>query len=188
MYRCATISPAELDALRQIENVVRQGRVLHVGADKITLEHGSLATGPGHVSVDCSASGLRLSPARPIFESDRVTLQQVRTCQPTFNAALIAWVEARRDDNAERNRLCPPNPYPSASVDWLRGMAIQQRATTAWFEQSDLAAWLDTARLNAARAMTHYMKVPQMQAALARMMANSEPAVTNIERLLATTA
>jgi hypothetical protein len=188
MYRCATLSPAELDALREIENVVRQGRVLQVGADKITLEHGSLTTGASHVVVDCSASGLRLSPARPIFESDRITIQQVRTCQPTFNAALIAWVEARRDNDAERNRLCPPNPYPSASIDWLKGMVVQQRASAAWFEQPDLAAWLETARLNVARAITSYLKKdPQMQSAVGRMMTNSEPAVANLGKLLAPT-
>ena len=51
---------------------------------------------------------------------DRITLQQVRTCQPTFNAALIAYVETSRHD-ADKNRLCPPNPYPTRPSTGSRG-------------------------------------------------------------------
>jgi hypothetical protein len=185
MYRCATVSMRELDSLRTIENVVREGRVKHVGTNQITLENETIPVAPGHVVVDCSAAGLRLSPARPIFEPGRITVQQVRTCQPTFNAALIAYIEATRDDDAEKNRLCPPNPYPNTAVDFLKGLAIQQRASAAWFEQPDLAAWLETARLNAARGISTYMSDPQMQSALGRMLASSEPAIANIEMLLA---
>jgi NAD(P)-binding Rossmann-like domain len=188
MYRCATVSMRELDSLRSIENVVREGRVKHVGTAQITLENETIPVAPGHVVVDCSAAGLRLSPARPIFEPGRITVQQVRTCQPTFNAALIAYIEATRDDDAEKNRLCPPNPYPNTAVDFLKGLAIQQRASAAWFERPDLAAWLETARLNAARGISTYMSDPQMQSALGRMLASSEAALANIETLLAPAA
>jgi NAD(P)-binding Rossmann-like domain len=188
MYRCATVSMRELDSLRTIENVVRAGRVKHVGRDQITLENATIPVAPGQVVVDCSAAGLRVSPARPIFEPDRIIVQQVRTCQPTFNAALIAYIEATRDDDAEKNRLCPPNPYPNTAADWLKGVAIQQRASAAWFEQPDLTAWLETARLNAARGISTYMSDPQMQSALRRMLASSDPAIANIEMLLAPAA
>lgn len=58
-----------------------------------------------------SFAGIRCTCPRPVFEPGRVTVQPVRTCLPTFNAALVGHVEATRDDDAE-NRLCPPNPYP----------------------------------------------------------------------------
>jgi len=35
MYRCATVSEAELVRLRSIQDVVRLGRVTHVGLDRI---------------------------------------------------------------------------------------------------------------------------------------------------------
>ena len=112
MYRCATLSQGELESLRTIEHVVRHGRVVHVAADKVVLEEGSLPTRPGHVYVDCSAAGLRCSPARPIFEADRITLQQVRTCQPTFNAAFLAFVEAVGGDDAREEPAVPAQPVP----------------------------------------------------------------------------
>jgi hypothetical protein len=183
MYRCATVSQSELESLRTIENVVRLGHVQHVGTDRIDLAEGSVATDTGQVHVDCSAGGLRLSPARPIYEADRVTLQQVRTCQPTFNAALLGYLEAARPDDAEKNRLCPPNPYPSAATDWIMGTAISHRAALAWLNDPELSAWLGRARLNAVRSMNDYLADPRMQSAMARWGANIEPGISNLSAL-----
>jgi hypothetical protein len=55
-------------------------------------------------------------------------LQQVRHLSPCFNAALIAFVEAHRDEDQDRNRLCPPNPYPSSIEDWPGMMSRTWRA------------------------------------------------------------
>jgi hypothetical protein len=183
MYRCATVTTGELDRLRNVENVVRLGRVLHVGSDRVILEDGSIPTNHGQVHVDCSAAGLHVAPARPIFEPGRITLQQVRTCQPCFNAALVAFVEASRDDDAEKNRLCPPNPYPDAAIDWIPGTRIAQEAQRMWLGEGDLAAWMERSRLNAARGVGEHIADPGMQAALTRWTANLEPALANLERL-----
>jgi hypothetical protein len=183
MYRCATVTTGELDRLCNVENVVRLGRVLHVGSDCVILEDGSIPTNHGQVHVDCSAAGLHTAPARPIFEPGRITLQQVRTCQPCFNAALVAFVEASRDDDAEKNRLCPPNPYPDAAIDWIPGTRIAQGAQGMWLGEGDLAAWMERSRLNAARGVGEHMAEPGMQAALTRWAANLEPALANLERL-----
>jgi hypothetical protein len=188
MYRCATATQAELESLRRVENVVRLGRVLHIGADQVVLEQGSVPTDPGQVHVDCTAAGLRLSPARPIFEADRITVQQVRTCQPTFNAALLAFVESSRDNDADKNRLCPPNPYPSAAADWMSGTLISQRAQVAWFAEPDLMAWMERARLNGARGIGDHIADPRMRSATGRLVENSEPAIANLEKLLRQTA
>lgn len=78
MYRGAILSQREVESLRTVERVIRQGRVRTIGRDRIDLEEGLLPTPPGHVHVDCTAAGLRLAPAVPIFTIDRITLQQVR--------------------------------------------------------------------------------------------------------------
>jgi len=69
MYRCATVSEAELVRLRTIENVVRLGRVTHIGPEQIDLAGGSVPADRGHVHVDCSAPGLRIEPGRPLMKS-----------------------------------------------------------------------------------------------------------------------
>jgi NAD(P)-binding Rossmann-like domain len=185
MYRCATISQDELASLRRIENVVRLGRVVHIAADRIVLEAGSIPTDAGQVHVDCTGSGLRLAPARPVFADGRITVQPVRTCQPAFNAALIGYVEASRHDDSEKNLICPPNPYPDTATDWITTTCTAQRALTTWLGDADVSAWMERARLNAARGIGARLADPRMKSALTRMFANAEPAVARLETLLA---
>jgi hypothetical protein len=185
MYRCAILSQAELASLRRIKNVVRLGKVVRLGADEIELEEGTIPTDRDQVHVDCTAAGLRHGAARPIFEADRVTLQQVRWCQPTFNAALIGYLEGSRSDDDEKNGLCPPNPYPEAATDWLVTNAISQRAGNEWMQDAELSAWLDRCRLNAARGISDHMEDPEMLAALGRYMEHREASVSNLDRIAA---
>lgn len=182
MYRCATISQDELERLRLIENVVRLGRVTHIGESRIALEAGSIPTDDKQIYVDCTADGAHRRRGRAIFEPNRITLQPVRTCLPPFNAALIAFVESARENDAEKNRLCPPNPYPSTALDWIATTAISQRAEVAWLEEPDLVAWLNGARLNPARAITDHLAEPMMQSAFARYAAHRDPAIERLER------
>jgi cation diffusion facilitator CzcD-associated flavoprotein CzcO len=186
MYRCATVSTSELEQLRSIENVVRRGRVRAIGTDEIVLEAGTIPTDVAQVHVDCTAAGLRVSPARPIFEDDRITLQQVRICQPTFNAALVGYIEASDRDDAERNRLCPPNPYPTAARDWIGGTLISMSAQAAWNSDVDMLTWLSGTRLNAVSAMNDHLGEPEMQSALGRYANNLEAGLANLEKLAAT--
>jgi hypothetical protein len=58
MYRCATVSQAELGSLRRIENVVRLGRVVHIAADRIVLEQGLIPTDGGQVEPSASEADL----------------------------------------------------------------------------------------------------------------------------------
>ena len=183
MYRCATVSTNELDQLRTIDNVVRLGHVRRIGTERIELDDGSIPTDSRQIHVDCSAGGLRVTPDRPIFESDRITLQQVRTCQPTFNAALLAFVESTDRDEAAKNELCPPNSYPDAAVDWMRMTRVSQGAQNAWGAEPDLVAWLDTCRLDAARGLNNHLADPRLQAALGRYGVHMQSSIDNLEKL-----
>ena len=63
MYRCATVTTGELDRLRKVENVVRLGRVLHVGIrSRSSSRTDPIPTNHGQVHVDCSAAGLHVGP------------------------------------------------------------------------------------------------------------------------------
>jgi hypothetical protein len=188
MYRGATISQAELEGLRLIENVVRLGRVTHIGEARIALEAGSIPTDDKQIYVDCTADGAHRVPGRAVFEPNRITLQAVRTGLLPFSAALIAFVESAREDDVEKNRLCPPNPYPNAAVDWIATNAISHRVQIRWFEEPDLLAWMERSRLDVARGLNAHLSEPQTQAAAARFLTNLEPAVERLEGFLAETA
>jgi hypothetical protein len=136
MYHAATLTGAEVELLRTIENVVRLGHVKTVRAPEIVFERGAIRTDRGQLYIDCSAAGLGKAPARPIFEPGRITLQCITTVFPTFNAAVIGYVEASRaDDVVAKSRLSPTNRYPDAAVDWIPNMRGQLESLR-WLESS----------------------------------------------------
>jgi NAD(P)-binding Rossmann-like domain len=188
MFRCATVSQTELLRLRGIENVVRLGRVMRIGTDQIELAGGSIPADGGHVHVDCSAPGLRTSPGRPVFDDDRITLQQIRACQPVFSAALAGYAEAAFNDDVRKNLLCPANPYPDTAMDWIAVTAIAQRAEIAWASDPELSPWMQRSRLNATSATRDHLDDPVMKSALTRLFANIEPAIARLETFMAVTS
>lgn len=148
MYRCAIVSHAELEQLRRIDNVVRMGHVKAIEPGRVELDGGTLSITGSALYIDCTAVGLGRGDVIPIFDADRITLQTVRTCQPVFSAALIAHVESAYADDDTRNALCRPIPNPEVPLDWLRMMLTYNGNQIRWFDEPDMMAWLDSARLN----------------------------------------
>ncbi|WP_109509925.1 NAD(P)-binding protein [Nocardioides speluncae] len=186
MFRGATLSEVERDALRQIEQVARLGRVRHVGSDRIVLDHGEVPTSRDTVHVDCTAYGFANAPARPIFEPDRITLQSVTSGFITFNSALLGYIETARDEVAEQNRLCEPGVQPSRAEDWLDMMCGSHERVRRLTAESDVRAWLDRSRLYLTRGLRNHLGDPRMRSAMTRFSTNLEPALANIKPLLAT--
>jgi len=183
MYRGTMLSARELEALRQIEDVVRLGRVRRIETDRIVLEHGEIETGPDVLHVDCTALGLNNAPATPIFQPGRLVLQQVRLLSPCFNAALIGFVEAHRDDDADKNRLCPPNPYPSSTEDWPRQMRCTWIAEERWLREPDLSEWVAQSRLNLLRTLPDHAAEPGVQTAVQRYLTHVGTAIERMAQL-----
>jgi hypothetical protein len=180
MYRGTMLSARELDAVRQIADVVRLGQVRRIEADRIVLERGETKTGADVLHVDCTAHGLNNAPATPIFRPGRIVLQQVRYLSPCFNAALVGFVEAHRDDDADKNQLCPPHPYPSSIEDWPQMMSCTWIAAGRWLSEPDLSAWVADSRLNLLRALPDHAAEPSAQTAVTRYLTH---VTTAIERL-----
>ncbi|MBN6038421.1 NAD(P)/FAD-dependent oxidoreductase [Amycolatopsis sp. 195334CR] len=147
-FRCATVSRAELEQLRKIDNVVRFGRVKRISETEIELDGGTVPTGPRVLHVDCTADAVKQLPVVPIFQGGLITLQSVRVCQPVFSAALIAHVEAAYPDEAEKNALCPVTPNPKTDADWLRFAISANAEQLRWAGNADIGAWMRTSRLH----------------------------------------
>lgn len=168
MYKLATVSEAELEELRRITGVVRRGRVRRISRDHIELDGGKVPTSATTLHVHCAASALSRAPSVPIFAEDRIVPQPVRSGLPPFNASLIAFVEATRDDVDEKNRLCPPNPLPDAPIDWLRGRLVQARADHAWSNDPEISEWLGRSRLNPSFGLSALADDPAVREATER--------------------
>lgn len=185
MFRGAIVSQAERDSLRQIERVVRNGHVEHVGTDRISMSGGEIPTTRAEVHVDCTARGLGRAPVRPIFDERRITLQSLMGGFTTYNSALVGHIEASRGDDVEKNRLCPPTAPPKRPVDWISFYRSVIHTTALHGAEPDLAAFQDQARLSLTRGMSDRLGDPQVLAAVDRWTTHADDALRNADRLLA---
>jgi hypothetical protein len=119
----------------------------------------------------------------PIFQDGRIVLQQVRHLSPSFNSALIGFVEANRDEDTDKNRLCPPNPYPAATADWGRMVSRTWRTERRWLSEPDVSRWVAESRLNLLQALPDHLGEPAVQVALQRYLASVGPAIERLRAL-----
>ena len=171
MAKTPTLGRWERDRLRTIERVVRLGHIRRVTAAELVLDGGTVPLASGALVVHCAASGLRYPPMVPIWGPDRIRLQTVRVGFPCFAAALAGYVEATRDDDGERNRLCPPNTLPDSPASWARMQVRGALANRAFGAEPDVSAWANACALNPARIEAHRRDDPDVVAASARVAA-----------------
>jgi hypothetical protein len=184
MARAPTVSDWEIDQLRRIDNVVRLGHVRRIERDRVVLERGTIPTSPHHVHVHCASYGLKRRPAVPMFGSDRITLQPTSGVTPCYGAAHVAFVEAHRQDDADKNRLCQPVTYPRGVVDWARMWLTGMRAHAAVLDEPDIRRWSGRARLNPARTDPARRDDPAMREVRQRFAAAVMPGLTRLSELV----
>ncbi|WP_371397503.1 NAD(P)/FAD-dependent oxidoreductase [Fretibacter rubidus] len=188
MFHGATISQAELAALRRVKhNIIRLGRVSSITERVITLEHGTIATTANTVHVDCSARAISNMEIKPIFDGHVITPQMVRSYQPVFSAAFIAHIEATYDDETEKNRLCGVVPLPNHDTDYLRFTAAFMMNQYNWGQDKALRKWLRGNRLDGFSDMVASIAPEDTDkiAVMTRIKDNSFPAMGKLQAFLA---
>jgi hypothetical protein len=183
MAKTPTLGRWELDLLRSIERVVRLGHVTAVTRDEIVLERGAVGLAPGSLVVHCAASGLQYPPLVPVWEPDKVRLQTIRAGFPCFCAALAGYVEATRDDDRERNRVCPANTLPDTLASWAAMQVRGALAVRAYGGEPDIATWADGCALNPARVEPSRRTDPALHAAVARLAEHSGRGLARLAEL-----
>ena len=183
MAKTPTLGAWELDLLRTVENVVRLGHIRHVTRTEIVLDGGSVPLNPDSLVVHCAASGLQYPPLVPIWGPDTIRLQTIRAGFPCFCAALAGYVEATRDDDRERNRLCPSNTLPDNPANWARMQVRGTVAARTYGAEADIAAWANACALNPARIEPSQRDEPAVQAASAYLAAHAERGLTRLAEL-----
>lgn len=174
MAKTPTLAGWELERLRSVDKVVRLGRIQHVAADKIVLDGGTVPLDRDALVVHCAASGLQYPPMVPVWQPDRITIQTVRTGFPCFCAALIGYVEATREDDAEKNRLCPPNIYADDPRSWALMVTRGTLAAATFGAEPDIADWANACALNPSRVQPDQFDRDDVQAAMVRLGAHAE--------------
>jgi hypothetical protein len=131
---------------------------------------------------------VRPTVPRPVFEDGRITLQYVTIGIVPYGAAIIGAVEARDDDDVEKNRLCPTLTFTGRIKDVLHLSYAGMTGLMARAMDPQMSAWTEATRLNPARGAAAHLDDPRVPAAFAAMGEHFGPAMTNLERLAATPA
>lgn len=182
MAKTPTLAHWELDRLRTIENVVRLGRVRHVEPGRLVCLDGDAVIDRDALVVHCAASGLKYSPLVPVWGSQEITLQCVAT-GPIFGAALAGYVEATRDDDTEKNRLCPPHSLPNTPTDWPRTIVQGAQGSQALATGPDVMRWSHATSLYRSRIPAERANDPDVADGVARVEAVSEIGLARLEKL-----
>ena len=185
MFRGAILSETELALLRQVTDVVRQGRVHRVGRDRMTLDHGDVETPPGAVHVHCAAAGLARPPLRPIFEPGRLTVQPTAWGFASFQFALLGAAEALIDSDEEKNRLCRPIKYWDHPGDYLKAYMALLAGERSRAAHPALAAWARDSRLNSLARLGEFSNHPTVVETRVLLKKVGAVAIENVARLLA---
>jgi hypothetical protein len=105
----------------------------------------------------------------PIWGAEAITVQPVRSGFPCFGAAIAGHVEGTRDGDDEKNRLCPPSPYPDTTTSWARMQAMGARSAAAFNSSADVKAWANQVAINPAAIPDGTLLTEALSEAQARM-------------------
>jgi hypothetical protein len=186
MAKAPTLATWELEQLRTIEDVVRRGHLRSVDRGRLTFLDGfTVRVADDAVVVHCAADGLKYPPLVPVWRPEDITLQPIRAGFPCFGAAVTGYVEATRDDDAEKNRLCPPSPFPDSLQTWAGMNVLGTRAAMSFSAEPDIKAWADGVALNPARIPAGHPSSPALDAVRERLAAGTGPGLEALTRLMA---
>jgi hypothetical protein len=148
MFHYATMSEGEVQLLRQITQVIRKGRVQAIEADALVLDQGRESMDAGTLYIDCTASAVDVREMEPMFQPGRILPQLVRAPLVSFSAAVCAYVEANFDDDAVKNRLCTPVPFPRSVGGYVAATMASLANQLRWGDDKAMRHWIRESRLD----------------------------------------
>ena len=182
MAKVPTLGQWELDRLRMIDRVVRLGHLRHVQPGRLVLAQGETAIARDAVIVHCAAPGLKYPPLMPIWGHDAITPQPIRITFACFGAALAGYLEATLEDDAEKNRLCPPAPFSNTPADWARQQVLGSRASS-FTSYPAIRDWADGVSLNPGRIPPELAGSAAVTAAQQRLDRHVRPGMARLAEL-----
>jgi hypothetical protein len=184
MAKTPTLAMWELEQLRTIENVVRRGHIRQVDRGRLHFADATVAIADDAVVVHCAADGLKYPPLVPVWRPEAITLQPIRAGFPCFGAAVAGYIEATRAGDGEKNRLCPPSPFPDSMAQWARMNVLGTQATLALSAEPDIKEWSDRVALNPARVPPGHPGSAALDDARERLARHTKPGLAQLAELM----
>lgn len=189
MFHYATSSRGEVEQLRRIRNVVRQGHVSHIDADALTMKNGETVPANNNtLYIDCTATAVQFvgTKSEPVFSGDRITIQALRAPLVTTSAALTAFCEANFDDEAEKNAICVPIGISDTPAEWIHAFLANMVNLNNWSQIPSVRDWFAQCRLNPARPMPNDAESNDPANAVIKESIGRDmgPAMANLKKLI----
>lgn len=186
MFHFATISKGELDLLRNIKNVIRKGHVQSIEPGRMVLDQGVVATPANTLYIDCTACAVETRLTQPIFQGDNIILQLVRMPAPLYSAALVAYVEAHYDTDAQKNQLCVTIPFTDNLEVFARAAMSNMLNQLQCGQDEELRLWIRDSRLDGFGKLVAGVDPAdaEKQAILAKFETYAMAALANIPKLI----
>ena len=187
MFHYATISTGEVELLRTVKQVIRKGRVLNIGHNAMVMAQGEMTMEPGTLYVDCTASAITTShKGGPVFQEDRILIQLLRAPLVALSAALTAYVEVHGGDEAHKNKLCTPVPFPENLAGYARATHASMMNQYHWSQDKSLRQWIRNSRLDGFGKMIADLDKADAEkmAVMARLRTNAMAAIANMPKLM----
>jgi hypothetical protein len=190
LFHYATLSQGEVDLLRRITQRIRLGRVQAIDGEGLQLEQGRHALPAGTTYIHASSSAVRQLRIQPIYAPGRITPQLVRAPLVTFSAAVCAYVEAHYPDDATKNALCQPVPFPRHLAGYIAATLVSQANQLRWNQDKALREWMRGTRLDGFGSLTSQVDRSDgaRMAVLGQLRELMGPAMANAQKLLAAAA
>ena len=118
----------------------------------------------------------------PIWGREAITLQPIRITFACYGAALAGYVEATLEDDAEKNRLCPPAPFSNTPADWARQQVLGSRASS-FTAYPAIRDWADGVSLNPGRIPPELAGSAAVTAAQQRLAQHVGPGMARLAQL-----
>jgi hypothetical protein len=187
MFHYATVSTGEVELLRSVTNVIRQGRVQAIEPDALVMAQGRVAMRSGTLYIDCTASAVEHRSVEPVFQGGRIAVQLLRAPLVVQSAALTAFIEVHGSDDGHKNQLCTPVPFPRSLAGYARATQVSMMNQFAWSQDKALRQWMRESRLDGFGKMVAEVDKldADKQAILARLRSNSMAAMANMPKLMA---
>ncbi len=191
MYHAATVTQAELESLRGLGRIIRDGKLLQVEPGRMILQGGSSGSPVGTLYIDCTASALSHNrfDRTPVFSPGRIDLQFIRFPAICLSVALIGIIEACVESEAEKKQMTQITPMIDTVEDWIDRIVTNAENQQAWMGHEAVRSWLGSCRLDAVAAMMRAVQADDAEAVRSRdrLRELSANVVANMRRLQAMT-
>ena len=190
MFHYATISEGEVALLRQIKQVIRQGRVQAIEKEALVFAQGKHTMPPHTLFINCTASAVKPRASEPMFQPGKIVPQLSRAPLISFSAALCAYVEAHYTSDEEKNALCTPVPFPRNPAGFIASTMTNAANQMRWGQDKALRAWMRESRLDGfgKLASTVSPNDTEKMAIFAQLKEYSMGAAMNAKRLMQASA